>query len=365
MEWKGDKLKEIAKANGVSIIKLTQITGVSRQTVTGWINGQIPKGNHLMALLKLFNISPDFFFTEEPGHISVPAHRSRQNAKITPRVQSEALSLAKEYELLFKNESDAGVWPVVRLKNRDVSTAQKIAIDLRAMSGVGKDQPMNVEGVFKLLSQLGIKVIFRYFPDTVKAYAFYTRVYDHRVIFVNNHTKELDLIFALIHEGVHAIRDNIKIVDVYDKEEEYFCDLVANHVQFPDKYVELSFRQLKGLNMASKVTMLKNIAFANKHALFGFVKRLEGLGFKIPENIGGANSNLKKSFVPFGDILFDSENLRHFLYTYQKYSPMFYNVVLSQLDSLTTRKIGQIFGMDSYLDAKALKEELFNMRNLT
>jgi transcriptional regulator with XRE-family HTH domain len=364
MEWKGDKLKEIAKSNGVSIAKLTQITGVSRQTVTGWINGQTPKGNHLMALLKLFNISPDFFFAEEPGHIAVPAHRSRQNAKITPRVQNEALSLAKEYEFLFKNESDAGVWPVVRLKNRDVSTAQKIATDLRSMSGVGKDQPMNAECVFKLLSQLGIKVIFRYFPDTVKAYAFYTRVYDHRVIFVNNHTKELDLIFALIHEGVHAIRDNIKIADVYDKEEEDFCDLVANHVQFPDKYVDLSFRQLKSLNIPNKVTMLKNIAFANKHALFGFVKRLEGLGFKIPKTIGGANSNLRKRFVAFGDILFDSENLRHFLYTYQKYSPMFYNVVLRQLDSLTTRKIGQIFGMDSYLDAKALKEELFNMRDL-
>jgi hypothetical protein len=43
---------------------------------------------------------------------------------------------------------------------------------------------------------------------------------------------------------------------------------------------------------------------------------------------------------------------------------MFYNVVLRQLDSLTTRKIGQIFGMDSYLDAKALKEELFNIKDL-
>jgi len=46
MEWQGEKLKAMAKENQINLVKLYQITGVTRQIVTSWINGQIPKGTN-------------------------------------------------------------------------------------------------------------------------------------------------------------------------------------------------------------------------------------------------------------------------------------------------------------------------------
>jgi hypothetical protein len=71
------------------------------------------------------------------------------------------------------------------------------------------------------MKKLGIKVIFRYFPETIKAYAFYTQICGHRVTFVNNHTNTLDLIFPFIHEAVHAIRDEIQRHEIFDQNELY------------------------------------------------------------------------------------------------------------------------------------------------
>ena len=62
---------------------------------------------------------------------------------------------------------------------------------------------MDYGDAFHLLDQLGITTIFRFFPERVKDYAFYTRIHDHRVVFVNNSTNVLDLIFPVLHEAVN------------------------------------------------------------------------------------------------------------------------------------------------------------------
>ena len=53
MEWIGSKIRDLTKENNISIVKLAEMAGVSRQTVNDWINGQIPKGNHLIFLCKI------------------------------------------------------------------------------------------------------------------------------------------------------------------------------------------------------------------------------------------------------------------------------------------------------------------------
>ena len=64
MEWIGSKIKDLTTENNISIVKLALTAGVSRQTVNDWINGQIPKGNHLIFLCKFFKISPDYLFPQ-------------------------------------------------------------------------------------------------------------------------------------------------------------------------------------------------------------------------------------------------------------------------------------------------------------
>ena len=65
MEWAGEKIKNLIKENNFSIVKLAEKIGVSRQTVNDWIKGQVPKGNHLINLCKLFKVNPDFFFSKD------------------------------------------------------------------------------------------------------------------------------------------------------------------------------------------------------------------------------------------------------------------------------------------------------------
>ena len=132
MEWIGSKIKDLTTENNISIVKLAEMAGVSRQTVNDWINGQIPKGNHLIFLCKLFKISPDYLFSQGfDGAISVPVHRTRKTAKVTPSMQKDALEMAKEYDLLFRNAPESEILPVMRGRNRSDETAKKVAKELR------------------------------------------------------------------------------------------------------------------------------------------------------------------------------------------------------------------------------------------
>ena len=132
MEWSGEKIKGLIKENNFSIIKLAEMAGVSRQTVNDWINGQVPKGNHLIFLCKTFNVNPDYLFSQTfNSAVSVPVHRARKKAKVTPDMQKDALDLAMEYDLLFRNAPDSGVLPVMRGRSRSKETAIKVALDLR------------------------------------------------------------------------------------------------------------------------------------------------------------------------------------------------------------------------------------------
>ena len=179
MEWQNEKLKKILKQNKMNQVKLSELTGVTRQTVRTWINGQMPKGSHLISLCNVFHVSPDYFFSPaDQSPISVPAHRTRRKAKVTPELQKDAISLAQEYANFFRNDDNPVIMPVGRFHGRDDSAVKIIADVFRKMSGVTeKDKPLNYEGTFRLLAGLGIKVVFRNFPQHLKTYAFFTKIY--------------------------------------------------------------------------------------------------------------------------------------------------------------------------------------------
>lgn len=364
MVWQGNKIKQLVGDNNISLSKLSEMVKVSRQTVNGWINGKMPKGNHLIKLCTTLNVSPDYFFSETDNTITVPVHRTRRKAKVTQKTQKDALNLAKEYSHLFRNDPHAGIYPVVRTKTTDTECAKKIAWTLRDMAEIPKDSPLDYQHVFLLMKKLGIKVIFRYFPETIKAYAFYTQIYGHRVTFVNNHTNTLDLIFPLIHEAVHAIRDEIQIHEIFDQNEEQFCDDVANYVQFPDGYIKMVYDAIRCLpEPGHKIKILKTFAKNNGHSLYGIIKRFQTLDSEFSLKIGGADTNLKKQFQTIGDILFESSEPQTFLKNMKQWSPLFVDTVFQQSNDISTRKLGELFGLQGYLDADTLKKEIMLMRS--
>ncbi len=363
MEWLGEKIKDLIKENNISIVKLAEKAGVSRQTVNDWIGGQVPKGNHLITLCKIFNINPDFLFSKDfDGSISVPVHRTRRTAKVTAKMQQDAMDLAKEYDLLFRNDADSGILPVMRGWNRSEKTAKKVAKELRVRAEIGEGGPPGYEHVFTLMENLGIKIIFRNFPEKIKAYAFYTKIHGHRIVFVKTTTNVLDLIFPLLHEAVHAVRDEYRVNDGFDEDEELFCDMVANYIQFPDEYVIMVYDVIKDLKTGIQVNKLKTFGKNYKHALFGIVKRIKYIDPDFNLKIGGADTNLKKEFPTIGEIIFKNNKPREYVDTVAGLSPLFINTILYQIDGLTNRKLGEILGIESLMDAKAVKDELVRLK---
>lgn len=359
MKWDGLKIRDFTKSQKLSLQNLANEIGVSRQTINDWIKGQIPKGNHLLLLCKLLKATPsEFFKSDVENYISVPAHRKRMNSKITKTTQDAAILISKEYQNIFKDHKSTDVVPVVRTKERNITNAQKIANKLREMSGIAEDKPIDYKHTFKLLETLGVNVIFRYFPKSIKSYAFYTKIYDHRVIFVNNSTNILDLIFPVLHESVHAIRDEVSLEDVYDEEEDKFCDLVANCIQFPESYVQMVYETIKPLNAPLQINALKTFAKTKSHSLFGIVEAIKLIFPKFTLNVGGADSNLRKEFSTIGNLLYNNKDVNDFVQILKTLSKNFLLILLSQLDNISNRKLGEILSIDNVLDAKQVKNEL-------
>ncbi len=363
MGWDGQNIKKLAKDKGLSLIKLAKEIGVSRQAVNDWSKGQAPKGEYLISLCRILEVSPNSFFDQAlEGAISVPVHRTRKTAKVNPEMQEGSVELAKEYELLFRNAPTTELLPVLRVMERNEENAKMIAEKLRKQAGIENHAPLDYKHTFDLLAKLGIIVIFRQFPEKVKSYAFYTKIHGHRVVFVNNPTNLLDLIFPILHEAVHAIRDEEFPDGAYDKKEEDFCDAIASHVQFPSEYIALVHKAIRGLKKGLQVNKLKGFGKRNSHSLVGIVECIKSIKPRFKLDIYASDTNLKKGFPSIGDVLFKTEEPCDYVKNISRLSPKFVEIVASQTENFTERKVGNLLGLESPLDAKVTSEELLKYR---
>lgn len=359
MPWSGANLKALAKEKGITLKKLSELLEVSRQTVTAWTKGKVPKGDHLIELSRILEINPGYFFYEDETlkTISVPMHRKRGVAKVTEKTEQDSYQLAKQYEKLFMEAPDPGLVQVLRVKRRDDRNARALALKLRGLSGIESHMPMEYKHTFRLMSLLNIVTIFRNFPSSVKGYAFYCRIDKHRVVFINNNTNILDLIFPLLHETIHAIRDEERDV-IDDPVEEDFCDLVAGYIQFPSEYVQMVANTIINRRIGTQINLLKEFAENNGHSLFGIVQELKKINPTLDLNVGGADTNLKKSFPTIGNILFDVEDVREYIDWLKTLSPLFVEILKDQTENATPRKVAEWLGLESTLDGKQVVAEL-------
>ena len=362
MKWLGIKIKEISEQNSLNISQLANKMQVSRKTVYDWINGQTPKGNHLLKLCKVLKAQPDDFFSyEKDTPITIPVHRQRRASKITIETQNEAYKLSETYLNLFRNSTTPEIVTVIRDNVKNQKIARAIADKLREKVEIPPEKPMDLRYTFKLIDELGIHIIFKNFPRAIRSYAFYTKIINHRVIFLNNTTKLIDLVFPLLHESIHAIRDEVYVAETYDDKEEGFCDLVANFIQFPNSYVKLVYETLQGLDKGMQINKLKNFARQNVHSLFGIIKAIKIIYPDFDLNVGAADSNLRKEFKTIGHIIYDQSDMLKFLEALKALSKNFYSVVLSQIQFLSDRNLAQILNLDSVHDARQIKLELLKL----
>lgn len=363
MEWLGENIKVLAKSKKISLADIARLLQVSRQTVNDWVKGQVPKGNHLVELSTILDVDPlVFFLNKKSDFISVPVHRTRRTAKVNATMENDAFELAKEYENFFRNCPERNLVPVLRVSEVNKQSALEISSRLREIVGAKDGVPIDYDQAFSLMKHLGIKVVFRYFPDNIKSYAFYTKIHNHRVVFVNNSTNVIDLIFQLLHESVHAIRDENRVDGFYSEEEELFCDMVANLTQFPNDYVTKVYEDIKNKKTGEKINRLKWFSELYKHSLFGIVKCIRDINDNFKLNVGGADTNLKKKFQLIGDILFHDDDPRSFVKTISKLSPIFVSLLIDQLESLSDSRLAELLGLENSLDGKEVRIELMKIR---
>lgn len=354
MAWKGGKIKALAEERKLKINKIAEELNVTRQAVNKWINGQVPKGQHLVRLSTLLDVNPKYFFSDDiKNYIKLPLHRRRGVAKVTEEVEEKSFQLASSYEKLFKM-TDPGLVQVLRVGTVNEQSAKNLAQGLREISGIERNEPMDYDKAFELQYKLGIVVVFRDFPDSIKSYAFYCKIHNHRVVFVNNATNVLDLIFPLLHETIHAILDE-KAQEISYNEEENFCDLVASYVQFPDEYINMVSKIIDGLRKNVQINKIKFFSGENGHAIFGLVTRFPNLDYR---DFAGADRNLKKDFPTIGDVLFDKKDPRDYIDILGKLTPHFIQIVTNQIGYVSNRTIGEWLGLESILDAEMAIKEL-------
>ena len=74
--------------------------------------------------------------------------------------------------------------------------------------------------------------------------------------------------------------------------------------------------------------------------------------------VGGADANLRKQFPTIGKIIFAGDDARKFLQIMHVLSKNFLNIISDQIESISNRKLAEILGIESELDAREIKAEL-------
>jgi hypothetical protein len=167
----------------------------------------------------------------------------------------------------------------------------------------------------------------------------------------------------MLHEVIHLIKGDRPLSGYYDEKEEEYCDLVASYIQFPDNYIDLIYKNLMGTNNnGQRINIIKNYGSNNGHVGFGVVKRIKAKHSDFSLNIAPADENLKKTFPTIGELFHSKRNARDFVNIYCRFSPNFIDLILNQLDDLSTRKIAEILNLDSNIDAISLWKELDILR---
>jgi hypothetical protein len=162
----------------------------------------------------------------------------------------------------------------------------------------------------------------------------------------------------VLHEFVHATRDDIIFDNEYEEEEEKFCDDVANFIQFPEEYVEKVYSSIKGLPDSHKIRMLKGYAQSNKHSLYGIIKAIQNI---LPNfNLNGVrvDTNLRKEFHNIGEAIFNGDEPRVFVRKLFEYSKSFMDVIAAQIDHISDRRLADLLDFENPLDAKEVKLEI-------
>lgn len=71
-----ERLRSLRDGRGLSNLELGKSVGLSHVSIGNFLEGQLPKSEHLSALAKFFNVSTDWLLGHEPGPAPLALHES-------------------------------------------------------------------------------------------------------------------------------------------------------------------------------------------------------------------------------------------------------------------------------------------------
>jgi len=361
MKWLGNQLKNAIKQAQKTQESFANDINVSRVTVNAWIKGQVPRGIELMKICRNLGMSPDLFFEDDVA-FSCPRHRPKAHAKITESRQHLAEQMITSFHDVFRGNFSNMLTPSLSY-TRDSDPA-RLAKELRECSGLVGDGPLRLQDVFNLAKYLGIFIVPIPFDPELKSSALYTFIDHHnKVIFIDNKTFLLDMVYFILHEICHAIINNTS--NDYDDKEEEFCEKTAGLAQYSDCYIQkiYSMIKLKGRYKGVVVNLLKEYSVKNHHSLFGIAKAIDIMyGTEWGGIVAPATTKMKKENQASNNLeslLLSQDNPHDFLRRFKSISPLYLDqVILKKYKSVTDRRLSELFGLANVLDGNDMRKEL-------
>lgn len=360
LKWSPQALRAMITEQKITKVGVCDKLSISRPTLDNWLSGKVaPKGKHLILLSKLFNISPNDLFIDETI-VAVPMHRTNRNKELKDQMKMASTTLAAEYEILFRNAPDPIISDVLKVSELSSDNVLRVAKKLRTIAGINDPRPLQFNDILKICARLDISVIFREFDDEIDSYAFFVSIGLHRVIFVNTNITNVDLVFPVLHEVVHAIQDGEPHREATN-EEEKFCDAVASEAQLPNEYIKYLVLKLKKIrsNVGMRVNFLKLESKRNRYSLFGLSKILKKNFPRLNVgNIEGSATKINQSLGPIRQKFEEQKTASDLVSFMQQVSPNFINFITQQHENFSDRKIAELFGLSNQEDGTEIRETL-------
>jgi DNA-binding XRE family transcriptional regulator len=123
------------KAQAFTQEAFSEAVGVTRPTYNAWINGQVPKGIHLIKIWKALGVKAEDLFDLSPSAVQIlPLHRKRGTAKNTETSDKATRTLAESFAGLFDDTDVPSLQIVAPVRSE--AAALNVATEMRKLMGL-------------------------------------------------------------------------------------------------------------------------------------------------------------------------------------------------------------------------------------
>jgi len=293
----GGNIEKLRSQRGISIAALAGVAGVTRQTMSKYIQGEqdIDTGK-LFVLADYFGVSVDYFFDSvECGDIAMTfrafspqlSFDERTRSRVQARIKTycDVLEISGEENVIFNPES----YRLPFAKGNDLSPALKnlieqIAFEQRARLGIEDNNPDNL---FELFDLKGIRVMgFPFENDRIFGVSAVSDEYGCFIV-VNDDPaiSEERKIFSLVHEYAHLLFhrgeykkncDDLALESRRGSLKEKVADLFAGRFLVPRRLLELRLSEMgyiaKKPNLVCMMYLKKHFKVSLKAIIYALVE---------------------------------------------------------------------------------------------